>query len=413
MYDKTTKTPYLRGFDKPYKVELPDEERNRFLDNYKMNGIDLTKIYGDIDKIVEQNAHYLDLSEGSALDVSPSQNSDADLSEFIDAQGISVSSQEITGRLSKTGDGSLTFTGDSGATTKFSGGLSVMGGEVNVQTNAVYDKLFLAFGSNFTALEGTQTFNTNVSMNKSQMDITSATTSATKSKKTFNQNVFVSSGSSLNSWGNVAYNGKVTIYQSNATFAEFIPGLSDGTTNWGENSSLSIAGDSKVYANANCVDVDLTLSAGGVLTYINVDMQSQPLLNQFYVTLDEKQTPTVLKWTAGSANITEALKNNNLITHDVISADAEAQLYFSTMGLAEANSLGEANGYTVVFNNAEGKKFDYAGKTMVDNAFMVVQGDTNFGAKNAGYDSKTATGGSNFGVFGEAYLKIDKKTWEV
>lgn len=416
VYDKTTKTLYLRGFDKPYKVEVTDEGRNMFLDSYKMNGIDLTKIYGDIDKIVEQNAHYLDLSQGGTLDVSSSQNSNANLSKkFIDAYGISVSSQEITGMLSKTGDGSLTFTGDSGATTKFSGGLHVKGGDVNVATNAAYSGSFQLENGKFTALEGTQTFNTDVSVSKSQMDITSAP----KSKKTFNQDVCVSEGSALYSWGNVAYNKTVGIDQSLAVFSGVVPGLSNGTTTWGENSSLSIAGDSKVYANANCVDVDLTLSAGGVLTYINVDKQSQPLLNQFYVTLDEKQTPTVLKWTAGSANIAKALENNNLITHNVISADAKAQLYFSTMGLAEANNLGEANGYTVVFNNAEGKKFDYAGKTMVDNAFMVVQGDTNFGAKNAGYDSKTATGGSNFRVFGEAYLKFgedkenQKTTWRV
>lgn len=236
----------------------------------------------------------------------------------------------------------------------------------------------------------------------------------------FNDKVEVNG--SLWSWGNVTYNGNVTIKNTDG-YSVFSGSVSDdeswGNTLWGTESLLSIENAQNVFANANCVDVDLKLSNGGVLTYINVNRQSQPVLNQFYITLDEKQTPTVLKWTAGSANITEALKNNNLITHDVISADAEAQLYFSTMGLAEANSLGEANGYTVVFNNAEGKKFDYAGKTMVDNAFMVVQGDTNFGAKNAGYDSKIATGGSNFGVFGEAYLKFgedkenQKTTWRV
>lgn len=407
VYDKTTKTLYLRGFDKPYKVELSDEVRDMYLNSLKVNDIDLTKIYGDIDKIVEQNAHYLDLSEGGVLDVSSSQNSNADLRKYIDSQGVSVSSQEIKDMLTKIGNGSLTFTGDDGATTKFSGGLSVGGGTVNVATNAVYDESFLlAWGSGFTALEGTQTFNTTVNIYQSQMDITSTT----ESKKTFMEDVFVSDGSSLYSWGNVAYNGTVGIDKSQAVFSGVVPGLSAGNTTWGTNSKLNIYGGGKVYANANCVDVDLTLSNGGVLTYINVDNDNmdEAILDKFYVTLDEKQTPTVLEWTAGSANIAKALENNNLITHDVISADASTILYFHTMGTQTANSLGEANGYTVVFNNAEGKKFDYAGMTIVDNAFMVVQGDTNFGAKNA-----TGTGGSNFAVYGEAYLNLGEGTWKV
>lgn len=371
----------------------------------KKKGIDPTKIYGDIDKIVKQNAHYLDLSEGGTLFVAPSKNSNADLSKYIGAQGIKVSSQEITGMLNVGGAGLLTFTGDSGATTKFSGGLFVQGGEVNVATNAIYSGLFQLKNGKFTALNGTQTFNTDVSMNQSQMDITSAP----ESKKTFNLDVYVSEGSTLYSWGNVAYNQTVGIDQSLAVFSGVVPGLSSGNTTWGAKSQLNIYGGSLVYANANCVDVDLVFGGqGGVLHYLNVDKNNadRATSNQFYVTLDEKQTPTVLKWTAGSANIAKALENNNLITHNVISYDASTQLYISTMGLAEANNLGEVNGYTVVFNNAEGKKFDYAGMTLVDNAFMVVQGDTNFGTKT----DKTR---SNFGVFGEAYLKIDKETWEV
>lgn len=347
--------------------------------------------------------------------------------------------------------------------TEFEDTLVVDGGQLSVFGDADYKKSVEASGGAFYADYGNHNFNGDIlsagRRTESGMISGDVTLVGAEDKPiNVNQNVNVAIGGNLWSFGNVNYDGNIVIQNyrldKNGSYVDrddkafrpfyalavFTQDLGTGRPTFGDNSQVVIDGvipddnmfalypkeekegkresNAVVYANANCFDVDVLLKNSGVLTYTNVDTnpKDKSINNQFYVTLDEKQTPTVLKWTAGSANIAKALENNNLITRNLTSDSANAQLYLTAAGIQTANSLGEANGYTVVFNNAEGKKFDYAGMTLVDNAFMVVQGDTNFGAKNAGYDPKTATGGSDFRVFGEAYLKTDvagKEAWNV
>lgn len=388
----------------------------------KYEKVSLESIYENnkISQAVVFQGHYLDLSAGGTVNVANmplTLNPAYDFYySFLNSLGVSASAQTINGEFTKSGNGALVLgyyqnpETQQITSTEFKDKLNVNGGFLNVYGDGAYQKEVTISGGTLIADAGKHTFNAKVEVKANgSLDVLGGT----ENPIVFNDDVTVDGGA-LNSWGNVSYNGSVSIRDSNkfTVFSGKIDGVSDGSTTWGTTSKLTIANAEYVFGNANSVNVDLTLSDGGVLHYVNIDRQlvDSPYFNKFYITLDEKQTPTVLEWTAGSSNIKKAIESGNVITQNLTSVSANTQLYFTTMGHVMANQLGSANGYTVVFNNADGKKFDYAGKTMVDNAFMVVQGDTNFGSFNANAKSGNI---SHFTVFGEAYSQVNNNTWRV
>ncbi len=428
-YDGTNQLESVRLIFNNARNEILKKNSEQIKDVYNAyQSASLETIYENntISQAVNFQGHYLDLSAGGTVEVA---NMPLDFSKtptenlrnsLWNAFGIGASAQTINGKFTKTGDGTLTISSyqnseNQTAATEFQGKLNVNGGQLSVYGAAVYDKEVAISASTLYAFanNGEQTFKAKVEVKDGG---SLQVHGLPETPITFEDDVTVNGGS-LYSWGDVAYKGDVTIRDTDelTVFSGTMGYLSAGQTTWSETSKLTIANAANVFGNANCLNVDLTLSDGGVLTYANIDKQfaDTPYFNQFYITLDENQTPTVLKWTSGSENIKKALENGNLITQNITSSSANAQLYLTTLGLQPANQLGEANGYTVVFNNADGKAFDYAGMTMVDNAFMVVQGDANFGSYNAAYDKETGENRSHFRVFGEAYSQINANTWKV
>ena len=211
---------------------------------------------------------------------------------------------------------------------------------------------------------------------------------------TFNGEVS-SLGGRFNSWGDVAYNNDVTIRNGSANFARDING--EGQNIFADNVSLTIQ-QSKVTANANCLGVALGLDAGSELTYCNMTQAMETGEdNEFYLTYDERQTPTVLEWNAGRNNVATALANGNVVNKAIYS-ESGSEISFYTYGKENVEAGQSANGYTVVFDsNSQPDLFQHAGETYVMNAFAVVAGDTNFGVK----------GDKNvFNVWGESYRLV-------
>jgi len=162
------------------------------------------------------------------------------------------------------------------------------------------------------------------------------------------------------------------------------------------------------------LQVDLQIDNDGVVLICNADQKidDEPFKNEYFVTYDEYQTPTILEWEAGRDNIEQALALDNVLNREIT---GNGSLLFSTLGEKFSDEADAANGYTVVLdakNQAQETYdeglFDFSGKTTVGSAFLVVKGGSNYGS---------ATASSQFDVYGESY-RLDSVSekgarWEV
>ena len=311
-----------------------------------------------------------------------------------DKTGVATLSGNVKANQAVTVNGGATLNAQGDA--KFAKAVVASGkSTLNASGNAQFNGGAVAYGSTIDA-KGNAAFNDEVNLKAgSQLNLTGAVDGETVR---MNKVVNVDNESKLYSHGNVQYNDDVNL--TNGSEARFYQNGDEAiTTSFADGVTLTIDA-SQAFADASHLQVDVDMK-GGQLTYGNYGGDVLPDDNKVYVTYDENNDATEITYNNGKAKIDKAFDKGDVVKNKITGNGTLAFGGFDSF----SDSLTLKNGYTVVLDSSESSSkedhFAFSGATDVKKGFVVIEGDTSFGAIDAADDANVVT------VTGEFYDKYD------